>query len=45
MTESQIIIGIPGNWKNRTELIQAVATKSEGYLMAGNIMTGYMNKI
>ena len=38
MTESQIIIGIPGNWKNRTELIQAVATKSEGYLMAGNII-------
>ncbi|MGG2027224.1 hypothetical protein AB1282_16115 [Gottfriedia sp. S16(2024)] len=38
MTESQIIIGIPGIWKNRTELIQTVATKSEGYLMAGNII-------
>jgi len=38
MTESQIIIGIPGNWKNRTEIIQSVATNSEGYLMAGNII-------
>lgn len=38
MSESQIIIGIPGNWKKRTEIIQSVASKSEGYLMAGNII-------
>lgn len=38
MSETQIIIGIPGNWKNRTEIIQSVASKSEGYLMAGNII-------
>lgn len=38
MSESQIIIGIPGNWKNRTEIIQSVAAKSEGFLMAGNII-------
>src|SRR4051812_31178153 len=38
MAEPQIIIGIPGLWKNRTELIQNVVTKSEGYLLAGNII-------
>jgi hypothetical protein len=38
MTEAQVIIGIPGKWRNRTELIQAVASKSEGYLMAGYIL-------
>lgn len=38
MAEAQIIIGVPGKWKNRTELIQAVASKSEGYLMAGYII-------
>ncbi|GGI11601.1 DUF4261 domain-containing protein [Gottfriedia solisilvae] len=38
MLETQIIIGIPGNWKNRTEIIQSVVSKSEGYLMAGNII-------
>lgn len=38
MENTQIVIGIPGNWKNRTEIIQAIASKSEGYLMAGNII-------
>lgn len=38
MTEAQVIIGVPGKWKNRTELIQAVAIKSEGYLMAGHFI-------
>ena len=38
MAEAQIIIGVPGKWNNRTELIQAVASKSEGYLMAGHII-------
>ncbi|CAH0230728.1 hypothetical protein SRABI96_02669 [Peribacillus sp. Bi96] len=35
--ENQIIIGIPGKWKNRTALIQTLASKGEGYLLAGNI--------
>jgi hypothetical protein len=38
MSEAQVIIGIPGKWKDRTELIQAVASKSEGYLMGGHII-------
>lgn len=38
MAETQVVIGVPGKWKNRTELIQAVASKSEGYLMAGYII-------
>ncbi|MFJ7850282.1 endopeptidase [Peribacillus sp. NPDC097206] len=35
---TEIIIGIPGVWKNRTELIQAVATQSDGYLLAGHVL-------
>ncbi|WP_045519970.1 DUF4261 domain-containing protein [Neobacillus niacini] len=38
MEKTQIVIGIPGKWKSRTEIIQAVASKSGGYLMAGNII-------
>ena len=38
MEEVQIIIGVPGKWKNRTELIQAVASNGDGYLMAGYII-------
>ncbi|WP_285769047.1 DUF4261 domain-containing protein [Peribacillus sp. SI8-4] len=37
MIENNIIIGIPGKWKTRKELIQMIASKSEGYLLAGNI--------
>lgn len=36
--ESQIIIGIPGLWKNRTELVQEFVSKSMGYILAGNII-------
>ncbi|EJQ99843.1 DUF4261 domain-containing protein [Bacillus cereus] len=35
--ETQIVIGVPGLWKDRTELIQEVASKSN-YMLAGNIM-------
>jgi hypothetical protein len=38
MEEVQVIIGVPGRWKNRTELIQAVASNGDGYLMAGYII-------
>jgi hypothetical protein len=38
MVEPQIIIGIPGLWKNKKELVQEVVTKSGGYLLAGNII-------
>ncbi|MEI5906628.1 DUF4261 domain-containing protein [Bacillus spongiae] len=38
MEEVQVIIGVPGKWKNRTELIQAVASNGDGYLMAGYII-------
>lgn len=37
MTEAQIIIGIPGKWKDRTDIIQSVASKSGGYLLAGQM--------
>jgi hypothetical protein len=45
MENTQIVIGIPGNWMNRTEIIQAVASKSEGYLMAGNIIQNAQKNI
>lgn len=35
MEEVQVVIGIPGKWKDRTDLVQAVASRSEGFLMAG----------
>ena len=35
---TEIIIGIPGVWKNRTELIQAVASQSDGYQLAGQVL-------
>ncbi|MDP7978537.1 DUF4261 domain-containing protein [Bacillus sp. WLY-B-L8] len=38
MAEPQIIIGIPGLWNDRAELVQKVVRKSGGYLLAGNII-------
>ncbi|CRK85100.1 DUF4261 domain-containing protein [Neobacillus massiliamazoniensis] len=38
MAEVQVIIGVPGKWKNRTELIQSVVSNGDGYLMAGYII-------
>lgn len=38
MIEADVVIGIPGQWKSRTELIQKVAAKSGGYLLAGSII-------
>ncbi|MGE7885270.1 DUF4261 domain-containing protein [Bacillus sp. NPDC094077] len=43
MTEPQIIIGIPGLWKSRTELVQEVVSNSGGYILAGNIIN-HMDK-
>jgi len=37
MMETQIVIGVPGLWKDRTELIQEVVSKSN-YMLAGNVM-------
>ncbi|EEM51217.1 hypothetical protein CON66_29775 [Bacillus cereus] len=37
MMETQIVIGVPGLWKDRTELIQEVVNKSN-YILAGNVM-------
>lgn len=38
MHKAQVVIGVPGKWKDRTELIQAIVSKSDGYLMAGYII-------
>lgn len=39
MPESNIIIGVPGKWESRTKLIQQVALESQGYLLAGNLIS------
>ncbi|MGG0277493.1 DUF4261 domain-containing protein [Bacillus rhizoplanae] len=36
MEDSKIILCIPGLWKNRREIVEAVARQSEGYIFAGN---------
>lgn len=39
MEDSKIILCIPGLWKNRNEVIEKVARKSGGYILAGNRMS------
>ncbi|CAG7652764.1 hypothetical protein PAESOLCIP111_06622 [Paenibacillus solanacearum] len=38
MNENKIIIGVPGKWKNRTDIVQAIVSYSEGYIFAGHII-------
>lgn len=33
-----IVIGIPGQWNSRTEIVQSIAGRSDGYLFAGKII-------
>lgn len=39
MESSKVVLCIPGLWKNRSELIEAIVRKSEGYMFAGNYMS------
>jgi len=34
----RIILGIPGKWPTRSDLVRAIAEFSEGYLFAGNVL-------
>lgn len=34
----KIILGVPGMWKDRTEIVQSVAGKSDGFLMLGPLI-------
>jgi len=34
----QTVIGIPGQWTNRTDIVNSIATRSGGYLFAGMVM-------
>ncbi|WP_438444030.1 hypothetical protein [Gorillibacterium sp. sgz5001074] len=36
MNDNKIIIGVPGKWKDRTDIVQSIARLSEGYIFAGN---------
>lgn len=37
-TEPAIVIGVPGKWKDRSEIVKSIAEKSGGYLFAGGIL-------
>jgi hypothetical protein len=34
----QIVIGIPGGWPNRSDIVTAIASRSDGYLFAGMVI-------
>jgi hypothetical protein len=34
----QTVIGIPGRWTNRSDIVASIATRSDGYLFAGMVM-------
>jgi Domain of unknown function (DUF4261) len=34
----QIIVGVPGRWASRSEIVRGIARKSGGYLFAGSIL-------
>lgn len=36
--EPAIVIGIPGKWKDRSDIVRSIAKKSDGYLLAGGIL-------
>lgn len=36
--EQTIVIGIPGKWKNRDAIVEAIATHSDGYIFAGMML-------
>lgn len=38
MTTAQVVIGVPGKWKDRKDLIQSIIRKSDGYVYAGFVM-------
>lgn len=43
-TEPKIVIGVPGKWKNRSEIVMAIAEKSGGYLFAGQVLMDIKTK-
>jgi len=41
--EQTIVIGIPGKWKNRDAIVEAIAQHSGGYIFAGMMLTHTKN--
>ena len=41
---SQIIIGVPGNWQNRTEIVQSIVSRSGGFIFAGMVLMNTQTK-
>jgi hypothetical protein len=37
-TQPEIVIGIPGQWPTRSDLVKDIANRSGGYLFAGMIL-------
>jgi hypothetical protein len=42
---SQIIIGVPGPWEDRSEITQAIVSQSGGYIFAGVVLLKLKSKI
>ncbi|MEM7011176.1 MAG: DUF4261 domain-containing protein [Verrucomicrobiota bacterium] len=36
--EPSIVLGIPGNWKDRSEIVTSIVSRSGGYMFAGKIL-------
>jgi hypothetical protein len=36
--QPQIIVGIPGVWKTRTEIVQSIVSNSDGFIFAGTVI-------
>jgi hypothetical protein len=36
--QQEIIVGIPGHWKSRSEIVQSIASNSGGLIFAGTVM-------
>src|SRR5688572_16553037 len=36
--QPEIIVGIPGEWKTRTEIVQSIVSKSDGLIFAGTVV-------
>jgi hypothetical protein len=45
MMDPRFILAIPGMWKDRSEIVSAIATKSNGYLLTGDILQNVENEM
>jgi hypothetical protein len=44
VSESRIVIGVPGKWADRAAIVHSIATNSGGYLFVGSLMSHVESK-